>query len=168
MPYVDHFKLADDIIDHLDTVVPAIGDPFVSSRYVGMVAISAVTVYELCIKDIFRDFGTKKHKVFGKFTESSFRRINGRIKLETLKKDYIRRFGGHYESRFKSKLKRLEAEVLRAEKVSVSASYGNVIQWRNSFAHEGRIPSTVTYAEAVAAYRTGKHVVHCLAETMRR
>ena len=53
MAYQDHFKLADDMISHLDSVVGGITDSFVTSRYVGFVAVAAVTVYELAIKEIF-------------------------------------------------------------------------------------------------------------------
>ena len=53
MPYTDHFRLADDLIAHLDTVMGGISDPFISSRYVGFVSIVAVTVYELAIKCVF-------------------------------------------------------------------------------------------------------------------
>ncbi len=47
MAYHDHFKLADDMISHLDSVIGGITDSFVTSRYVGFVAVAAVTVYEL-------------------------------------------------------------------------------------------------------------------------
>lgn len=66
MTYQDHFKLADDIISHVDTVIHEIADPFISSRYIGFISVSAVTVYELAIKEIFCDFATQEHEVLGK------------------------------------------------------------------------------------------------------
>ena len=68
MAYTDHFQLADDVISHLNTVIGGISDPFIASRYVGFVAVASVTVYELAIKEIFIDFGERKHKVLGEFT----------------------------------------------------------------------------------------------------
>ena len=53
MPLTKYYSLADPMIDHLDTVMLTAKDPFISSRYIGLVSIAAVTVYELCIKDIF-------------------------------------------------------------------------------------------------------------------
>lgn len=103
MPYHDHFKIADDLILHLDSFVETINDPFISSRYVGFVAVSAVTVYELAIKDIFTDFASAKHKVLGNFTLLYFERLNGRIKLQELKNDYVKRFGQKYVVRFQKK-----------------------------------------------------------------
>lgn len=167
MAYSLHFQLTDDIITHLDTVISGISDPFIQSRYVGFVAISSATVYELAIKDIFCDFGQTKHKVLGAFVTTYFDRINGRIKTSALKKDYISRFGEKYLKRFKRKLDEKEKEYLRNYSVSILNSYNNVIEWRNQFAHEGKIPSTVTYAEITKSYRNGKAVIDCLAETMR-
>ena len=68
--YENRFSLADDYVLHLETALKAIDDPFVASRYIGFVAISAVTVYELAIKDILIAFCKKKHNVFGTFAES--------------------------------------------------------------------------------------------------
>jgi hypothetical protein len=53
MPYADHFKLADDLIAHLDTIVPNIADPFIVSRYIGLAAVAGVTSYELAVRDIY-------------------------------------------------------------------------------------------------------------------
>ena len=53
MAYGDHFKLADDLIRHLTPGVAGIADPFLASRYSGFVAVAAVTVYELAVKEIY-------------------------------------------------------------------------------------------------------------------
>ena len=168
MSYKHHFKLADDVIVHLDTVVGSIVDPFIQSRYVGFVAIAATTVYELAIKDIFINFGMKKHKVLGTFTHSHFDRINGRIKTRVIKREYIPRFGEKYLKRFKRKLKDAERISLRNDGISILSSYNNVIAWRNEFTHEGKVPSTVTYDEIKKAYEAGKMVLDCLSKTMNR
>ncbi len=166
MPYQDYFQIADDVIVHLDAVVKSINDPFISSRYVGLVAISAVTTYELAIKDIFINFAEKKHRVFGNFTRSHFERINGRIKVRTIREDYITRFGDKYVRRFKVKLDQYEIQYLRQHSVSIKSSYGNIIAWRHAFVHQGQIQAT--YQEAVQSYKAGKEVIHCLFQTMQR
>lgn len=168
MTYLDHFQLADDYIVHLDTVMDSIADPFIKSRYTGFLAVSAVTVYELAIKTIFVEFAEKKHKVLGNFTNAYFERINGRIRTRDLKDKYIVKFGDKYLKKFNIKLEKKERDVLRREGSSVKASYGNIITWRNEFAHEGKIPSTPTYEEVRKSYMTGKHVIECLAESMNR
>ena len=53
MAYTSHFVIADDMINHLNSIVGGTTDPFMSSRYVGFVSVSAVTVYELALKEIF-------------------------------------------------------------------------------------------------------------------
>lgn len=168
MPYDDHFKLADDYITHLDLVIGAIADPFIKSRYSGFLAVSAVTVYELAMKTIFQEFAVGKHRVLANFSNLYFARINGRIKIEVIRDDYVRRFGDKYVKRFARKLETREREILRQRGASVKSSYTNIITWRNGFAHEGTIPTTATYDEVKKAYILGKNVMDCLAETMRR
>jgi len=168
MAYTSHFHLADDMILHLNTVIGGISDPFIESRYIGFVAISAVSVYELAIKDIFYEFGQKKHKVLGCFTRSYFDRINGRIKIQSIRDDYIKKFGDKYVIRFKKKIDNAEKISLRTRRISILSNYSNIIEWRNQFAHEGIVPATVTYAEITQAYEVGKEIIQCLSSTMQR
>jgi hypothetical protein len=168
MQYPDHFQLADDYISHLDTVISGIADPFIQSQYTGFLAVSAVTVYELALKAIFLEFAQGKHKVLASFTNAYFARINGRIKVSVIREDYVKKFGDKYLKRFDRKLDAREHEVLIREGASVRSSYANIITWRNGFAHEGIIPATATYQEVKKAYTCGKHVIHCLGESMKR
>ena len=70
MAYADHFKLADDLIAHLTPAVAGIADPFLASRYWGFVAVAAVTVYELAVKEILmRLRRIRINAVLGNFTE---------------------------------------------------------------------------------------------------
>jgi hypothetical protein len=168
MPYRRYFQLADDLITHLQPIVGGIADPFIVTRYTGFVAVSAVTVYELAIKDIFIKFAGAKHKILGTFTESYFDRINGRIKVSNLRDDYIAKFGDKYLLRFNKKLAACERVVMLAQRKSVSSSYGNLIKCRHDFAHEGVISANMSFPEIVDSYELGKEVIHCLAKTMQR
>ena len=168
MAYEDHFKHADDVVAHLNTIVPAISDPWLQSKYTGFVAVVAVTVYELAIKEIFIEFARRKHKVLGHFTESFFDRINGRIKIKNIREDYIKKFGDKYDSRFQRKLDNAIKLYMQINHRDIRSSYSNLIIWRNNFSHEGRLSSTATYSEAIQAYEDGKEVLHCLAASMTR
>ncbi|MBL7780280.1 MAG: hypothetical protein JNM22_03615 [Saprospiraceae bacterium] len=168
MAYSDHFKLADDMILHLDSVIAGITDPFISSRYVGFISVAAVTVYELAIKEIFIDFAENKNKVFGIYARSHFGRINGRIKKQIIEEEYVKRFGDKYFRKYKTNLQKEETAYLRSHRVSIVSSYNNIITWRNEFAHDGTIPTTVTYSEVVKSYHTGKKLIDCIAMTMKR
>ena len=168
MPYIDHFRHADDIIAHLDTVVPALRDPLLRTKYAGFVTVAAVTVYELAIKEIFCEFGRKKHKVLGAFSESYFKKINGRVTLDDIRKEYCQRYGDAYVTKFKARLEATSRLYLTAHRRDVKSSYSNLIVWRNAFAHEGTVPATVTYSEVVQAYQDGKEVIHSLAASMVR
>lgn len=168
MPYVDHFRHADEVIAHLDTIVPALPNPLLKTKYAGFVTIAAVTVYELAIKEIFCEFGRRKHKVLGAFSESYFKRINGRVTLDDIRKDYCMRYGDAYVTKFKARLDAKSKTHLAAHRRDVKSSYSNLIVWRNAFAHEGTVPATVTYSEVVQAYQDGKEVIHSLAASMVR
>jgi hypothetical protein len=168
MPYTDHFTHADDVVKHLNGVVPILPDPLLRMKYVGFVTVAAITVYELAIKEIFIEFARKKHKVLGQFTESYFDRINGRIKIKIIQEDYISKFGRKYVDRFQTKLLEESNRLLAAHKRDLRSSYANLILWRNDFAHEGRLAANATYSEVVTAYEDGKLVIKCLAEAMVR
>ncbi len=170
MAYVDQFQHADDGVTHLNSIVPQIGttNPLLAAKYTGFVSIAGITVYELAIKDIFTEFARKKHKTFGHFVDEHFNRINGRIKLQVIRDDYISRFGKKYKERFERKIQKRSHDYLLAHHRDIKSAYGNFITWRNQFAHAGQMNSTVTYNEAVQAYEDGKNIVHCLAESMVR
>ena len=168
MSYQKRFDLADQYVAHLDKVFDEIDDPFIESRYIGFVAVSAVTVYELAIKDIFISFSTRKHRVFGEFTSKYFERLNGRVSNRQILHEHLPRFGEKYVRRFRRKRDNKEREIFRSQRISLMSSYGNIITWRNKFAHEGILPNTPTFAEIRDSYYCGKHIIHCLAETMVR
>lgn len=168
MAYHDHFKLADDLIVHLDSIIGGVSDPFISSRYVGFVAIAGTTVYELAIKEIFLEFSARKHKVFGNFASRFFERLNGRIKTREIRENYLPMFGDRYIKRYKKLENQVENQFLRNNGVSVLSSYNNIIEWRNQFAHQGQIPTTPSYHEVTSAYQVGKEIIHCLDRALKR
>ena len=120
MGYEDRFIPADDLIAHLDTVFTGVADPLLQSKYVGFLSVSAVTVYELAIKDILINFSQKKHNVFGSFTAETCARLNGRIKKDDLEKDFIKKFGVKYLSRFRKILEEEESSFLNSQGVQSS------------------------------------------------
>lgn len=168
MPYSDYFKLADDLIAHLDPVLAALNDPFIESRYTGFLAVSSTTVLELAMKDIFYEFSAKKNKVFGNFCGAVFDRINGRIAMQTIEDEYLIKFGMKYKQRFIRAMDKIEKSTLATTGSSVRASYGNLLTWRNEFAHGGNVPRNASYAEVKRSYLCGKEVMHCLATCMKR
>lgn len=168
MSYVERFKLADDYISHTNEIVGSIADPFIKQRYIGFVATSAVTAFELAIKDILLDFSYRKNKVFGAFVEDIYDNLNGRIRLGELKDTHVKRFGNKYRKRFDKELEKTEKERLRSASRSVKSSYGNIITWRHSFVHEGIIAQNASYEEAVRAFEDGKEIIHVLYKVMVR
>src|SRR5687767_6055186 len=122
MVYSDHFAIADDFIVHLDGIMVEIGDPFLQGRYLGFVSLSAVTVFELAIKDVLLKFAEKKHTVLGNMARAKLDQINGRIKLPNLRNEFIRPFGEKYLERFNRNLNSSELRSLRAGDGSITSS----------------------------------------------
>lgn len=168
MPYTDRFTQVEDYLAHLDPMMAGIADPFVQGRYIGFIAISAVTAYELAIKDIFYAFADKKHAVLGSVTRARFFRLNGKIKLDDLKKEHVKSFGDKYFLRFRKNLEIADDSYVRANGSSPKTAYNNVVMWRHTFVHEGEPPNTTNYDEIKRNYVAGKEVIHCLSRTMVR
>lgn len=168
MTYSERFSLVEDYLAHVDPMMAGIADPFVQGRYIGFIAISAVTAYELAIKDIFYGFADKKHVVLGDVTRARFFRMNGRIKLDELKKEHVKMFGDKYLEKFKRNLDKADLEYLRDHNKSPKGAYNNVITWRHQFVHDGTVPNTTNYNEIKDNYAAGKEVIHCLYRSMTR
>lgn len=166
MSYVERFKFAEEYISHTDNLVKSVSDPFVRKKYIGFVVTSAVTAFELAIKDIFVSFSYEQSEVFGAFIESSYRGLNGRITLKDLEKKHIIKFGDKYSGRFKEELEYKEKSFLKLKGGSIKSSYGNIITWRNIFVHQGEIAQNATYEEAVNAFKYGQEVIHVLNSVM--
>ncbi|QGX99932.1 hypothetical protein EI983_17320 [Roseovarius faecimaris] len=168
MPFEDRFNLADDYLEHVDGVITGLPDDFIRSRYLGFLAISAVTAYELAIKDIIYRFSDQKHRALGELARSRFERLNGQIKLSDIRKRHIFSFGKKYCDRFDRELKSAEEAALSSRQGSVKSSYGNLIIWRHNFVHEGVWPNTATYGDLKTAYEHGKELIRCIDRAMRR
>lgn len=166
MSYKSHFSHADEVISHLNSILPSVNDPYLKAKYVGFVSVAAVTVYELAIKSIFLDFSKKENKILNCFTERYFERINGRIKIKAIQDDYLTKFGDIYLNSFNSEIEVSKINFLRANKRDFQAAYKNLIEWRHQFAHQGTINITATFEEVVQAYEDGKFVIECLAKVM--
>lgn len=166
MPYLNRFISTDDLVSHLQPFVSSIPDEALKSKYAGFLAVNAVTVYELAIKDIFKEFSNKKNPVFGFFTEKYFNQINGRIILKDLKNQHIKSFGDKYLDKFEKKLIVREKVILSSIGKDVRSSYSNLIICRHKYVHAGA--PTLTFSEVVDNYKVGKEVIHSLYEAMQR
>ena len=163
-PFQSRFDVADEFLRHTDIVIAEIEDQFIQQRYLGFIAVNAVTVYELAIKDILFAF-SDQHEVLGAVTRGFFERMNGRISLQQLRENHVPKFGQSYVNRFEEHLDQREDALLVERKGSMKSAYGNVLRWRHRFAHVGEAPTTTNYQEVKASYVLGKEVIYCLGDT---
>ena len=166
--YEPRFGFVDGYLGHLDRIIAEIQDPFLQGQYLGFITTTAVTCYELAIKDVFYCFSDKKHAVLGAFTRSHFERLNGRIKVRDLKEQHVAAYGQKYKVRFTRNLAIIEKSYLKDFHLSPATCFDNIITWRHQFVHGGNQPTTTNYAELKRHYEAGKQIIKCLAQTMTR
>lgn len=166
MAYQNRFNSVDLLIAQLAPIAQPGTDPLVLSAMAGIVAVEAVTAYELAIKDIFEDFSRKKNKVFGCFVQSSLGRLNGRIRYQEIRDNMVKAFGDKYHKRFVDKKDLKTAIVMANEHVDLVQTYDNLVLGRHQFVHAGRL--TMTLQEAIRYYNIGKDLIAALDETMKR
>lgn len=165
MAYLKRFNSVDLLISHLKPMAQTGTDPLVLSAMAGIVAVEAVTAFELAIKDIFEEFSRKKNKIFGGFVKNSFSRLNGRIKYQEIK-DMSKSFGEKYSNRFVKIMDKKTKNVLAFNHVDLVQTYDNLILGRHKFVHAGVF--TMTLQEAISSYNIGKELIAALDETMKR
>ncbi|MEP3277661.1 MAG: HEPN domain-containing protein [Stappiaceae bacterium] len=168
MVYTDIFKQSDNQAQILDQAVQSTTDPWAQNRYIGFLSVTAVTFFEEAFKDILFEFAKKKHPVFGTHVKEQYSRLNGRIALNEIRTNHIKKFGSKYSDRFKKILNEAEQKSLKEGSGSIKTSYGNILTWRNNFVHGGAISNTATYSEARDNYELGKAVFHCLNRALYR
>lgn len=168
MTYSDHFRLVDDLLPHLDVSVPTLQDPFIASRYTGLLALSSATVLELCVKTILIDHANTISPVFGNYVAKSYDRLNGRVKIKSIKEEHLVKFGEKYVYHFSRLTGKIDSKHLASSGRSALQSWANLITWRHGFAHEGTVPILATYQEAKQAYQDSKLIVECLSRTLSK
>lgn len=167
MNYQNRFNPVDLLIAQLLPLASQPGvDPLVLSSMAGIVAVEAVTAYELAIKDIFEDFAKQKNKVFSCFVKSTYNRLNGRITYREIKDNMVKSYGDKYLRRFVSKKELKTRLVLTTERVDLVQTYDSLVLGRHTFVHTGNL--TMTLAEAIRYYTIGKQLIAILDETMKR
>jgi hypothetical protein len=166
MLYLEHLNSFNDLIKNLTDHTMSLSDPLLRSKYTGFLTISSVTLYELAIKSIILSFTKKRDHVFNNYAEQAFKRLNAKIKLQNLRDDYLKRFGGQYLTKFNSILISKEKEHLLLDKQSITNSYSNIIQWRHDFTHEGKPPLYASFTEVINSFEVGKHVIHSFSQAL--
>ena len=158
------FVDSDSFIQHIKDTASSIRDDYVTSRYVGFIATTAVTVYEVAVKKLLVEFANVQHPILANFVSAEFEQINARIRTEDIREKYLDKFGKKYSDRFVSLLDAKEKEFIK-DKGSIIHSYGNLITWRNEFVHQGTVAKNATFDEAVKSYELGKEVIFVLQQT---
>lgn len=160
----DFFADSDSFIEHIRGAANNIEDDYVTSRYVGFVAVSAITIYEVNVKQLLQSFGARMHPMLGNFASITFKKLNARIGRDDIEK-YLGHYGEDYVAGFREVVNAKERE--REQEGSVKGSYKNLLTWRHQFVHAGTLPNQATFDESLRAYELGKEVVNALSDILK-
>lgn len=158
MTYKQKFRATDELIGSMIKLMSTL-DQDTQSKFTGFFSVSAITVYELAIKEIIIDYAEHCHCDYGYFMGNHLSRLNGRIRIEDLKKG-VKNLGDRYENRFKNRLEKEKRNIYGKYEKDLCNSYNNLIQCRHSYVHAGNI--NLTFRECIDDYMIGKHVIKCL------
>ena len=164
--YAAHLQWADDLTEQVLKNAPPSGPA--TDRYradlAGLLCTAYVAALECSVKAVFTSFARSKHRLLSNMTGYHFRRINGQIGWDIIAERYTAQFGEAYKKRFKEFLNEEEGKSLRDSKISIKETYGNLLQWRHAFAHEG--DRLTTLEEVSKAFPTAKIVIFTLDKSM--
>jgi hypothetical protein len=163
MPYNDKFKATDELIVSMQSMLSNV-DAQTQAKFTGFLSVSAVTVYELAIKEIIISYACSKHSDFGCFITKYLSRLNGKIKLEDLKNE-IKKYGDIYKSKFETELEVAGSLILKNERQDLKSCYNNLILCRHEYVHGGNV--TLSMQECINNYIIGKKVIEALYITMQ-
>jgi hypothetical protein len=163
MSYKNIFIETNYIFDKTFESLESVKDEQLKAYYVGFLTVSAITAFELSIKQILIDFSKNQNSIFGNFMENYFIRLNGRIKYDDIIKE-IGNFNISYKEEFKEELKKKNRS-FEVDNKDIIVSYNNLVLARHKFVHEGKINLTIN--EVVECYNLGKFFIECLFNTMK-
>ena len=126
-------------------------DRKIRGELAGMFAVTIVATYESIVKETLIEYAGRFHPKYQLHVENDFSKMNARISLDNLK-SYSSKFGlapwkDPKAPKNATTFHRLFAEkrkvVERRFRKDLSASYNNLFQWRNDYAHERSATTTL-------------------------
>lgn len=157
MLYSDKFRPTDELIQEIDALKESLQQDTLS-KFTGALSVSAITSFELTIKEIFITYATHKHQVFGNYIQNYLSRLNGRIQINDLKKE-LKKYNPSLATNFENEIRNMEQH-----DSGLRSAYQNLIQNRHTYVHENRI--NLTYEECKADYELGKKIINALSIIM--
>ncbi len=158
----DFFRETDSFLKHLEETVTLINDDYLKSQYVGIVAVKAVSAYEVAVKTLLIDYARNIHPIVLKFAEDQYQKLSARISRDEIKK-YLELYGKNILNQFKF------IEDTKDARGGVKSSFTSLQTWRHYFVHQNELhpnQQQSTFEESIKAYELGKGVIYALAEAL--
>lgn len=157
--YTRHFentdRLFDDLIKRTDDL-PA----ETKANIAGLLCVSAITVIEVCIKEMILDHANRIHVIFGSYISKEFEHTNAKVKIAHIKEMYLEKVDSSLSRQLEDFIVRCDSYYLSVYRRSIRSSYNNLITNRHSFVHENVI--NLTLSEVKLFYQDSKEIVGCI------
>ena len=162
MPFRPHLQKVEELAANVvrNAPDPGIATDSFRADLAGFLAVAYAAAFEESVKEIFISFARLQHEILHKMVQKKFDRINGKIKIDVIKNEYLLPFGEQFKDSFSSELQREETEVLRTQGQSITSCYTNIIDWRHAFAHA--LERQTTLEGVQASYTVAKKVIQIL------
>jgi hypothetical protein len=158
------FQNVDILIHDLDKFVRTGANTEVQKfRYnlAGLLVVTMVASFENSVKHVIINYAHSRNKDFGSFSERHFGKINGKVRIDDLKK-YCLLFGEDRKDNFVRILESRRKKIRERARLDINASYDQIIDRRHSFAHTWAV--SLTIEEAICQYRAAKRVIYAFGE----
>lgn len=147
-----------------DKVVGNATDPWVKSRFAGLIAVAATTEFELSVKDTFVSFCRTTNPLFGDFVQNKFKNLRGRIKVDGIKDELLKHLGPEYCRTFQASLDELVRVAKERNDPDPVENYNTLIENRHGFVHKGDL--ILSLENVCDYYRNGLLVMEALRDSL--
>lgn len=147
-----------------DEVVGKATDPWVKSRFAGLIAVAATTEFELSVKATFISFCRTTNPLFGDFVQNKFKNLRGRIKVDGIKDEFLRHLGPEYSRCFQASLDVIVRNAKDRNDPDPVENYNILIENRHLFVHQGDL--ILSLENVCDYYRNGLLVMEALRDSL--
>ena len=162
----ESYKRVRQVIEFLDNVITVTSpEAFEKSRLAGLLEVEAVSAFETNIKDIFYNFCNNENEIFGTFVRNKYKKLNGRIKIESIK-EILGLLGEAFVEKFDKALSKLSDDVYVKHSPDPVTNYDSLISDRHRFVHEGSLD--LSYEDVKRYFEFGSIIVDTFAKALKK
>tara|TARA_R110000823_G_scaffold103842_1_gene221475 strand:- start:1194 stop:1691 length:498 start_codon:yes stop_codon:yes gene_type:complete len=155
-----------DAITVCSVAAANLSNPIQKQVLAGFLCVAATTTIEDFVRNLYTEFASRNSPPFEAFVVAQFDKFNARLRLAQIKEDFTGKIGGNYYSKFNRLRSRATTSGLLLYGRDPFSAYSDLIQWRNDFVHERRLPPA-TLEDVLKSILLSEIVLDCLRRSLR-